>query len=233
MKDQRDTETSHSEQSDLAARVHRWIVIFVATVMAIELVWILTEGQWLNAFLVVMIMAVILAASLLRDLLPVKIPAEFQILALLFTFATLFLGEFRSYYDRFWWWDIALHACSGLLLGIVGFLHVYVMNETRRIDLHLQPTFIAWFAFLFAVTVGAFWEILEFSMDSVFGTNTQKPKFGDTSGLTDTMLDLIVDIVGAAAISIYGWYYLRNPEQSFIDRWIQKFISRNPSHFRS
>jgi len=232
MNSRQDRFSSFPERPDLAARIHRWIVIFVITLMAIELGWILIEKQWLSAFLIAMIMGVIIASVLLGDLLPVKIPAEFQILAVLFAFATLFLGEFRSYYNRFWWWDFTLHACSGLLLGILGFLHVYVMNEIRRIDLHLQPSFVAWFAFLFAVAIGVIWEVLEFAMDSIIGTTTQKPKFGDPSGLTDTMWDLILDILGAGVISIYGWYYLRNPEQSFIDRWIQKFIARNPTHFR-
>lgn len=217
---------------DIAARIHRWIVIVVATIMGVQLAWILLEGQWLSAFLVVMIMALILAPTLLGDWLPVKIPAEFQVLTLLFSFAALFLGEFRSYYERIWWWDIAMHVCSGLLLGILGFLLIYVLNENRRIDLQMRPRFVALFAFLFAVSSGVIWEIFEFAMDRIIGTNMQKPMFGDPSGLTDTMWDLIVDLLGALAISIYGWYYLRNPEQSFIDRWIQKFIARNPALFR-
>ena len=51
---------------------------------------------------------------------PVRIPAEFELLAILFVFASLFLGEFRSFYERFWWWDVLLHATSGLLLGACG-----------------------------------------------------------------------------------------------------------------
>ena len=35
-------------------------------------------------------------------------------------------------------WDIALRASSGLLLGILGFLLVYVMNESKRFDLPLR-----------------------------------------------------------------------------------------------
>jgi len=220
------------EPPDLAARIHHWIVIVVVTVMAVELAWILVERQWLSAFLVITIMGVILAPTLLGDWLPVKIPAEFQILAVLFAFAALFLGEFRSYYERIWWWDIALHVCSGLLLGILGFLLIYILNENRRIDLDMRPRFVAMFAFLFAVSGGAIWEIFEFAMDGIFGTAMQNPKFGDPSGLTDTMLDLIVDTLGALAISVYGWHFLRNPEQSFIDRWIQKFLDRNPVLFR-
>jgi uncharacterized membrane protein YjdF len=148
-------------------------------------------------------------------------------------FASLFLGEVRDYYSRFWWWDTALHTLSGFLLGILGFLLVHVMNQMERIHIHLKPGFVAFFAFMFALGVGALWEIFEFTMDSVFGMNMQKPMLGDPSGLTDTMWDLIVDALGALIVSVLGWRYLNNPEQdSFLERWITGFIERNPRFFR-
>jgi uncharacterized membrane protein YjdF len=162
----------------------------------------------------------------------VKIPAEMQALAVLFLFASFFLGEIQRYYERITWWDQALHVASGLLLGVLGFLLVYVLNANKRIDLHLRPGFVALFAFLFAVSVGTLWELFEFAMDSFFGMNMQKTRFNDPSGLTDTMWDLFVDMLGALAISIYGWWYLNDPEQSFIERWIAKFIARNPGLFK-
>lgn len=214
-------------------RVHRWLVAIVVLIMGADLVLIVLERQWLNAFLIVAIMSVILLPAIFQRHLPVKVPAEMQILALVFVFAALFLGEMRSYYDRIWWWDIALHASSGLLLGILGFLLVYVLNESRNIDLHMRPRFVALFAFLFAVAVGALWEIFEFSMDQLFGLRMQKPMFDDPSGLTDTMWDLILDSAGALVISLLGWWYMHRGTRSFIETWIQKFIARNPRLFDS
>jgi uncharacterized membrane protein YjdF len=200
--------------------------------MMIDFVFVVVEEQWLNALLILAIGALILAPTLLGQRDSVQLPYEFQLVALVFAFAALFLGEVRSYYDRFWWWDIALHTTSGLLLGIVGFLLVYILNESRRIDLSMRPRFIALFAFLFAVSMGAVWEIFEFTMDKTVGTNMQKPMLGDASGLTDTMWDLIVDTIGALAISALGWWYMVRDRQSFIDVWTQKFIDRNPTLFR-
>jgi len=163
----------------------------------------------------------------------IHIPAELQLAAIGFVFASLFLGEIRDYYTRFWWWDMALHTMSGFLLGILGFLLVHMMNETERIHVQMKPGFVAFFAFMFALGVGALWEIFEFTMDRLFGMNMQKPMLGDPSGLTDTMWDLIVDALGALVISIMGWRYLKNPEQkSFLERWIDAFIERNPMFFQ-
>lgn len=220
-------------QLDAATRIKRWIVFIIVTLMAIDVVVVVTEGQWLSAFLILTIALLILLVTVFSDRLVVQIPSEFQVLALVFVFSALFLGEVRSYYDRIWWWDIALHSTSGLLMGIFGFLLVYVLNASERIAFSMTPRFIAFFAFMFAVAVGAIWEIFEYLMDTIFGANMQKSMFDDPSGLTDTMWDMIVNAIGAACISTMGWWYMKRDRRSFIDVWIQKFIHRNPDWFES
>jgi hypothetical protein len=60
----------------------------------------------------------------------------------------------------------------------------------------------------------------------------QKPMFGDMSGLTDTMWDLIVDALGALLVSLYGWRYLRRGQRSMLRSMIEHFLTRNPALFR-
>lgn len=216
---------------DLPARIHRGVVAVLLVVMTIELLLALHGQQWLTAFLVSAIIAITIAPGALSRRFQVHIPPEFQLLAIAFVFAALFLGEIHRYYERIWWWDIALHASSGLLLGLVGFLLVYVLNESERVELHMRPRFVALFAFCFAVAVGVLWEIFEFAVDQLAGTNMQKPMFNDPSGLTDTMWDLIVDALGALLISLLGWWYMARGRRSFIEAWIRKFIERNPRLF--
>ena len=218
---------------DAATKIKRWIVFIIVTIMAIDLIVIVSEGLWLSGFLILTIALLILLVTVFSDRLAVQIPAEFQVLALVFVFSALFLGEVRSYYTRIWWWDIALHSTSGLLMGILGFLLVYVLNASEKIAFSMTPRFVAFFAFMFAVAVGAIWEIFEYLMDVIFGANMQKAMFNDPSGLTDTMWDMIVNAIGAAFISILGWWYLIRDRRSFIDIWIHKFIQRNPSWFES
>jgi len=220
-------------KTDLPTSIYRNILIVLQIIMAVELILVVYEGQWINTFLIIAIMAITLLPAVLGRRFRVYIPAEFQILAVIFVFAALFLGEIQSYYIRIWWWDIALHTSSGLLMGLLGFLLIYVLNESKNIDIHMLPRFVAMFAFLFAVAVGALSEIFEFAMDQVFGTNMQKPMLNDPSGLTDTMWDMIVNTLGTLAISALGWWYMKQRERSFIEVWIRKFIERNPRLFRS
>ena len=49
---------------------------------------------------------------------------------------------------------MTLHTTSGVLLGMVGFMFVYILNEDEKVDLHMRPAFLAFFAFFFAVGLG-------------------------------------------------------------------------------
>ena len=192
----------------------------------------LWEQQWLTAAITIGIVLITFVPMLLTRRFNIVITAEFELLAIGFVFASLFLGEVRGFYVRFWWWDIVLHTASGFLLGIIGFLLVHVLNEIKEVGLYMKPGFVALFAFLFALGMGALWEIFEFSMDGLLGLNMQKPMFGDASGLTDTMWDLIVDAAGALIISVLGYISLRSTRRRlFLQRWIVAFIRRNPRLF--
>lgn len=212
-------------------RVHRILALLLLLLMMVEWVVLLLEQRWLSAFLVILIITTLLAPLIFRHKMEIEIPAEFHIAAVVFIFASLYLGEIQSFYDRFWWWDVALHGSAGLLMGIVGFLLVYLLNESKRVELNMNPVFISLFAGLFAVTIGTFWEIFEFFMDQLFGLNMQKPMLGDPSGLTDTMWDMIVNAIGALIISFMGWWYLKRERAFFVKELIRTFIRKNPRMF--
>ncbi|NLX95040.1 MAG: hypothetical protein GXY83_02570 [Rhodopirellula sp.] len=211
--------------------VHRWLAITLQAIIAVGLAFSVYERQWLNTVVIAGILFVTVLPALLSRRLDIFVPPELELLTIAFVFAALFLGETRDYYNRYWWWDIALHTTSGGLLGVLGLLLVYVLNENPRIDLQMRPGFVAFFAFCFAVAVGAMWEIFEFAMDNFFGTNMQKPMFDDPSGLTDTMWDLIVDTLGALVVSALGYLYMKRGVESVVERWIRRFIDGNPRLF--
>ena len=188
----------------------------------------LIRGNYEVAAITLGIIFITFLPVLLGQRFQVRIPSEFELLAVIFIFASLFLGEVRGYYIRYWWWDIVLHTGAGFLFGILGFLLVHVLNEKEDVELDLKPGFVALFAFVFALAFGTLWEIFEFTVDQVFGTNMQK------SGLVDTMWDMIVNSIGALTIAILGWGYLRKKgADSFLERWIQDFIKANPRFFKS
>ena len=207
-------------------QIHKWLTVFLQLTLLVGAILAIMQGRWLAAIATTGIISVTFLPLILGRRFAVQIPPEFEVLAVVFIYASLFLGEVHGYYIRFWWWDAILHIGSGFLLGILGFLLVYVLNEHEDVDLHMRPRFVALFAFMFAVGMGAVWEIFEFAMDQLFDLNMQK------SGLVDTMWDLIVDLAGATLISLLGWSYLRKAgNSSFLERWIAAFVAANPRLF--
>ncbi len=207
-------------------QIHRRISIFLKVALLIGAILLFLEERYQSVFETFLILFITFLPMLLGSRFDVKIPHEFESLAIVLIYMSLFMGNVQDYYVRFWWWDIALHTGSGFLLGLVGFLLVYVLNEKKDISLDLNPGFIAIFAFMFAMGMGAIWEIFEFSVDQILGTTMQR------SGLVDTMWDLIVDAIGAFIISFLGWGFLRTKEtDSFLEEWINVFIDKNPKLF--
>ena len=213
-------------------RLHSGLITLLLLIMGVNLILNLIFQNWVSLFLITLIMVILTLPILFRKQHAIDIPAEFHLISVVFAIASLYLGEIQMFYIRFWWWDLLLHSSAGFLLGIVGFLLAYLLNESRRIELSLTSGFIAFFAFTFAVSIGTIWEMFEFGMDELVQTRMQKPMLGDESGLTDTMFDVILNLLGAIFISVLGYLYLKRDERFFVRRWIQRFASKNPTMFK-
>ena len=205
---------------DRADRIQLYISYGLRIALLAEVVVSIVQGNYLALFLSTGILLLTLVPAFLRRSMSVYLPLEFDFVTVLFLFATLFLGEMRSYYLRFWWWDVLLHTTAGALTGMAGFLLVYLLNREQRADLTMSPFFVGLFSFAFAETIGVIWEIFEFGMDTFFGLNMQK------SGLVDTMWDLIVNTVGALVVSVAGAYYVRGGDSRLFDRLVRRFVER-------
>lgn len=146
----------------------------------------------------------------------ITIPTNTIIAYLIFLYAAIILGEVRSFYYRFSYWDTVLHAFSAGMLGSLGFYIVAFLNDSEITSLKLSPFFVALFAFCFALAIGVLWEIYEFSFDGLLGLNMQKFRLEDGTNLLgrealkDTMDDLIIDCIGALVTSTIGYFGLKH-----------------------
>ena len=141
----------------------------------------------------------------------IVVPNTIVIVYFVFLYCAIYLGEVRNFYYVIPHWDTILHAFSGAMLGALGFVLVDILNKDTKVAVDLSPFFVAVFAFCFALSVGALWEVYEFSFDAVLGLNMQKHTtesgvalVGKTA-LTDTMKDIIIDALAALVVSVLGY----------------------------
>ena len=209
--------------------VYITITLIVQAALAVALVLFLVRGDWENVFLTALVIGLTLVPAFLWRKYRIYLPPEFQLVSAAFVFLSLFLGSARDFYYRFWWWDFVLHTGSGFLLGIVGFIALYLLNQTDRLPHEVSPAFRCFFGVTFAVFLGVLWEIFEFACDQIAPYwNMQSVE----TGVADTMWDLIVDTIGAVIVALMGYAYLKTGKYSFIADTIQGFIRKNPHLFR-
>ena len=101
------------------------------------------------------------------------------------------------------------------MIGALGFSIVTLLNKTEKVPMELSPLFVALFSFCFAVTLGVVWEFYEYTFDGLLGLNMQKFALENgtlligRAALADTMMDLVVDAVGAFIMSVIGYISLK------------------------
>lgn len=183
-------------------------------------VFAITGGKLSDLFGISLTLFLTFLPAIIGRSLRITLPTELEFVFVLFVYAANFMGDIRGYFTLYWWWDILLHSVSGLYLGFIGFIMLYVIYRWKHIA--ASPFLIALFSFSFALAIGALWEIFEFVMDSLFGSNMQK------SGLIDTMWDLIVDAGGALSASVIGYFYIKRSKGPLLKRILNKFFEKNP-----
>ncbi|MCE5213079.1 MAG: hypothetical protein LLG40_16175 [Deltaproteobacteria bacterium] len=151
----------------------------------------------------------------------IHIPDILEAMIIVFIYAGIFLSARFNLYDDVFWWDVLLHTGSGVILGFIGFLLIYKLNS--RHSMNISPLLVAVFAFTFAVTMDVVFEIYEFAMDVIFGTDMQSWNLPTDTielgrsfqgiGLRDTMSDLIFDTIGALAISFICFFLYKNDKK--------------------
>lgn len=198
-------------------------VTFVIGVVIVSL--LIARGQTtvtevvFRAMQFVLMILLLQAPSVLKLRYRIEVPIVLSSVVLLFAFTALILGDGLNFYGRFTWWDKLLHAESGVLLSMVAMWLIHVIMAENDKYIYFNKYFLALFLVMFSLGMGAFWEILEYSYDSLAGTNSQQFMASTTGSiilptdiplkgheaLRDTMTDLILDFAGAAVVAVVGF----------------------------
>ena len=187
--------------------------------MVVAMIWSAAWGDRENVGISLVALLSTFAPALFERRAKLWLPIEFHVVIVLFLFSTLILGEVGNAYIKFWWWDMVLHASSGVVIGFVGFLILYVPYIGGRLKMSFGM--IAFFSFCMGLAFGALWEMYEFGSDLLLHTHMQH-------GNADTMHDLVTDALGALVMAIAGYQFLKHQRQGVLHRLLQNFVRLNP-----
>ena len=99
------------------------------------------------------------------------------------------IGNKFFLYWKFWWFDIVVHFLGGLWVGLSVLWFCYFSGYLK--NLRKDAPFVILLSFLSVLAVGLGWEIFEFVIEVDFSDKY----------ISDTSLDLIMDILGSLIAS--------------------------------
>ncbi|UVI33294.1 hypothetical protein [Paenibacillus spongiae] len=118
---------------------------------------------------------------------------------LFFVALAMLIGNLFGFYGVIPYLDKIEHLLSGVILCFIGLLVIRKMIQKQGMS-EFPPPIAVWFSLFFAVAMAGCWEIYEFTVDRLFGLNSQN------GSLTDTMLDILCGTAGAAGTALFLAY---------------------------
>lgn len=145
------------------------------------------------------IIVTISALYIIQKLFKIKISEGINLIYIIFIFMAHFLGVICELYNYIYWFDKFVHFLSGI---VTAFVAIYLLVKFKK-DKNMFFDILVIVSL--TLSVAAFWEIFEYLSSFYFHMDPQKVF---TTGVSDTMGDIIVAFLGSVLVSIS--YYFEN-----------------------
>lgn len=143
----------------------------------------------------------------------VKLPNLIETIYFIFLILSCLLGSILKFYGKIYWFDSFVHYISGMVTSLLAFILLIQFHKFKEKDFWFNVIFLI----LLTLSVAVFWEIFEFSADSLLGGNAQKVV---ETGVTDTMKDMICALLGSLLVVICYAYEKFNNKKMLIYKFI-------------
>ena len=131
----------------------------------------------------------------------IKITDDIEFVYLIFLILAFLFGSIMGGYSKIYWYDSFTHLLSGVFTAFMAPILLKWLNRYDKKDIVFNIIYII----LITLSVAVLWECTEFTIDKTLGTDTQKVL---TTGVNDTMKDMICALIGSILYSIYYLYSL-------------------------
>ncbi len=127
------------------------------------------------------------------------------LLVIIYTILVLDLLAFRFFfYWKFWWFDIVMHFLGGFWVAMLGYYILYLSDYKERFKNIIQKYSYLTTSLIFVLSIGILWELFEAGLGSYLKQGY----------LSDTILDLIMDMSGWLVAYIYIQYIQKGCEKN-------------------
>lgn len=137
---------------------------------------------------------------IIEKLFKTKIDINTKFAYIIFVFMAHFLGATCELYNKIYWFDKFTHTLSGVLTAYAAILLLKHLKKYNKKDRFFNVLFII----AFTLMIASFWEMFEFTANILFGGDAQKVA---STGVTDTMMDIIVAFLGSVLYSIVYLFF--------------------------
>ena len=121
-----------------------------------------------------------------------KLKDKYTIIYLVFGFIGLFNGFLLHFYKIISWYDTFTHFVWGIVAGILSLFYLDIFKIKCNIIFKIL------FIIIFCLGLSAFWEVFEFTIDSIIGSDMQRR----ATGVFDTMKDIIAGLFGSILFAV-------------------------------
>lgn len=171
-------------------KINKFIKFVLVVVSFIIGIINLKRGIYVDVLIDICILPTLLVPEIFRKF-NIKIDNNFEFIYILFIFFAYFLGTVIDLYTYIEHYDTLMHFLSGVFEAYIA-IKLLKNNYNSKLN---NIFFILGFVSL--ISVG--WEIFEFISSIVFKVDPQKV---ETTGIVDTMKDLIVALIGGILVIV-------------------------------
>lgn len=165
-----------------------YLTYFIQGLILLAVASSIMAGEYFLGFASGIAFLLTMAPTLVTRNLRLCFPWEVNLLIALSLYLHV-MGHVGEYYVTLApYYDKLTHLISSATVGLIAFF-LAILAEYRG-DIRLNRTAIIVFILVSTLAAGAIWEIYEFAADQIFGTDLQH-------GNADTMMDFVMDLVGA------------------------------------
>lgn len=202
----------------ISRKIIFWLVMFMLVGATILLFTRKDGNKGRLIFTIAQLVAMLFVLRIpkfIKDQYHFQIPYLLDFILISFAFSGFILGDVLNFYGKIPFWDSILHAFSGVVIAYVGFVVIDYLDKEYKIPISISPLFMSLVVVSVALSIGAVWEIGEYTVDDIFHTNNQQymestratlyskddiPLQGHEA-LADTMKDLMLDLGGAIVVA--------------------------------